>query len=150
NVSIIEICTTDLYASINTVYNVYMYMVLMTFLPFLLLSILNALIVNRVRHHSRESVGESPAQTTVPSSDDTVTMIMVVILFLGCNSLALIVNIVETFFEPDRLLLNFMTDTSNFLVIFNSSVNYIVYMIFAQEFRHLFIDYFSCNWPTKR
>lgn len=46
---IVEICPTSLFMSINTVYNVYMYMILMTFLPFLLLSILNALIMKRVK-----------------------------------------------------------------------------------------------------
>ena len=34
-----------MFVNINLVYNVYMYMVLMTFLPFMLLAILNALIV---------------------------------------------------------------------------------------------------------
>lgn len=40
------------FLQINTVYNVYMYMVLMTFLPFFLLSILNALIVKKVQTES--------------------------------------------------------------------------------------------------
>lgn len=42
---IIEICPTSLFFTINTIYNVYMYMVLMTLLPFLFLLILNAIIV---------------------------------------------------------------------------------------------------------
>ena len=45
---IIEICPTPLYLEINTVYNVYMYMVLLTVLPFALLALLNAFIVYRV------------------------------------------------------------------------------------------------------
>ena len=62
-------------------------------------------------------------------------MIMVVVLFLACNSLALVVNVVETFMEAGKLAMNFMTDTSNFLVIFNSSVNCLVYLIFAEDYR---------------
>ena len=44
-----QVCPTMLYFKINTIYNVYMYMVLMAFLPFIMLSILNALIVAKVR-----------------------------------------------------------------------------------------------------
>lgn len=48
-------------------------------------------------------------------------------------------NIVETFFEPDALLLNLMSDASNFLVIFNSSVNYVIYMTFNKAYREQFM-----------
>ena len=66
--------------------------------------------------------------------DDTVTMIMVVLLFLVCNLLALVINIVDTFFDVDKLIINYMTDTSNFLVIVNSSVNFVIYMVFCKDF----------------
>lgn len=92
-----------------------MYMVLMTVLPFLFLSILNALIVVRQssaakkeqralqrlqqldqqdgastspaseRTFSGGSIGSPAAQDS--GSDDTITMIMVVVLFLACNTL---------------------------------------------------------------
>ena len=79
--------------------------------------------------------------TTDPgvSSDDTITMVAVVLLFLCCNTLALFVNVFETFFEPDALVLNMLTDTSNFLVILNSSVNCIIYLIFNKEYRAIFM-----------
>ncbi|VDM38478.1 unnamed protein product [Toxocara canis] len=178
---IIEICPTSLFFTINTIYNVYMYMVLMTLLPFLFLLILNAIIVVRQSTNAqlKKSLSEatsmnslrttegkiSPGEDTGStrtstgaivnssekqplrkevderndSSDDTITMIMVVVLFLCCNTLALIVNVIETFFEPDTLLLNFLTDGSNFLVIFNSSVNCLIYLIFNTEYREVFI-----------
>lgn len=72
-------------------------------------------------------------------SDDTITMVMVVLLFLACNVLALVINIVEAFFEVDTLILNFMSDASNFLVILNSSVNFVIYMVFCK-------DFFQCFW----
>ena len=62
-----------------------------------------------------------------------------VVLFLCCNTLALIVNLIETFFEPDALLLNLLSDASNFLVIFNSSVNCVIYLIFNSEYREVFL-----------
>ncbi|VDM99616.1 unnamed protein product [Thelazia callipaeda] len=42
---IVEICPTALFFAVNTIYNVYMYMVLMTLLPFFFLSVLNTIIV---------------------------------------------------------------------------------------------------------
>ncbi|CAK5072913.1 unnamed protein product [Meloidogyne enterolobii] len=70
-------------------------------------------------------------------------MVMVVVLFLCCNTLSLIVNLIETFFEPDPLLLNLLSDASNFLVVFNSSVNCVIYLIFNKEYREVFIKYFA-------
>ncbi|KAI1723840.1 7 transmembrane receptor (rhodopsin family) domain-containing protein [Ditylenchus destructor] len=220
---VIEICPTSLFFTINTVYNVYMYMVLMTLLPFLLLLVLNALIIiqksldgaknrkkcvnqkkkQRTIQNQNDTVSlrkelllkqtelqagsmpnsnfqklEKGSQTTefgrvarppvvraftksmspqsrassshrsslsslaATSADDTITMIMVVVLFLSCNTLALIVNLIETFFEPDALLLNLLSDASNFLVIFNSSVNCVIYMIFNTEYREVFLIHF--------
>uniref|UniRef100_A0A0R3RX32 G_PROTEIN_RECEP_F1_2 domain-containing protein n=1 Tax=Elaeophora elaphi TaxID=1147741 RepID=A0A0R3RX32_9BILA len=163
---IIEICPTSLFFAINTIYNVYMYMVLMTLLPFLFLSILNAIIVVQQSSISRSNstgfvkdnatrivmtaslghVKDAMFHSTgggkmldgsgeTAGSDDSITMIMVVILFLCCNILALVVNVIETFFEPSTLLLNFLTDTSNFLVILNSSINCLIYYTFNKEYR---------------
>ncbi len=129
---IVEICPTELYLEINTVYNVYMYMVLLTFLPFLLLSLLNAFIVCHQKRRPPEFSGDS---------DSTVTMIMVVVLFLCCNILSLFVNVLETFFQCDRIFLNFLTDASNFLIILNASANFVIYLTFSSEFRHLFLYY---------
>ncbi|CEF63263.1 FMRFamide receptor [Strongyloides ratti] len=162
---VIEICPTTLFFTINTIYNIYMYMVLMTLLPFMLLLVLNAFIVvkqsiknnnEQIRRISTSedvlSANSSNQTTTIVNTksekkqnagDDTVTMIMVVVLFLCCNTLALIVNLIETFFEPDPLLLNFLSDASNFLVIFNSSVNCVIYIIFNKEYREEFINLFS-------
>ncbi|PAV82015.1 hypothetical protein WR25_13878 [Diploscapter pachys] len=146
----IEICPTTLFSMINTVYNVYMYMVLMTLLPFFFLLCLNAIIVMRQNaaqgngnlesNNSTNELLKSPmtVKPTVGNGDDTITMIMVVVLFLCCNTLALIVNVVERFFEPNAIFLNLITDASNFLVIFNSSVNCIIYYVFNRIYRDLF------------
>ncbi|KIH66411.1 hypothetical protein ANCDUO_03261 [Ancylostoma duodenale] len=80
-----------------------------------------------------------PKSAPSGGGDDTITMIMVVILFLACNTLALIVNVIETFFEPDPILLNLLSDASNFLVVFNSSVNCVIYFVFNNEYREIFL-----------
>ena len=65
-------------------------------------------------------------------------MVMVVVLFLICNIPSLIVNIVETFFEQSALFIHYLTDASNFLLLFNSSVNFVIYYVFSPEFSRLF------------
>uniref|UniRef100_A0A183H4G6 G_PROTEIN_RECEP_F1_2 domain-containing protein n=1 Tax=Onchocerca flexuosa TaxID=387005 RepID=A0A183H4G6_9BILA len=170
---IIEICPTPLFFAINTIYNVYMYMLLMTLLPFLFLSILNAIIVLQQSSISRSNsmgfIKDNASQIAmtdslghvkntmhqsndrqmlggsdrVAESDDSITMIMVVILFLCCNILALIVNVIETFFEPSTLLLNFLTDISNFLVVLNSSINCLIYYTFNKEYKKVFFTFES-------
>ncbi|VDK76892.1 unnamed protein product [Litomosoides sigmodontis] len=121
NEFIIEICPTSLFFAINTVYNVYMYMVFMTLLPFLFLTVLNVIIVVQqsswvfnlfdarrvdvslpnllviMNMNSLEHVKDTVLQSTgrgvlngsveVTGSDNSITMIMVVILFLCCNTL---------------------------------------------------------------
>ena len=57
-----EICPTQLFFTINTIYNVYMYMVLMTLLPFFFLLVLNAFIV------VKKSMEGSSAQKPVSPS----------------------------------------------------------------------------------
>ncbi|KAE9552165.1 hypothetical protein FO519_004612 [Halicephalobus sp. NKZ332] len=191
---VIEICPTTLFFTVNTIYNVYMYMVLMTLLPFFFLLLLNVFIIVKTNTTGETEgipdVDISTASTERPdslkdlealtdpsmdlqtmtglsdpykdlqvsqevppppkelqvsmeigvSSDDTITMVAVVLLFLCCNTLALFVNIFETFFEPDALVLNMLTDASNFLVILNSSVNCIIYLIFNKEYRAIFME----------
>ncbi|CAD5223611.1 unnamed protein product [Bursaphelenchus okinawaensis] len=158
---VIEICPTTLFYTINTIYNVYMYMVLMTLMPFFFLLVLNTFIVvkqsietQKIKKISRVSINNgrasspilfkngnepmSPIPVDEVEADDTITMIMVVVLFLCCNTLALIVNIIETFFEPDQTILHTLSDASNFLVVLNSSVNCVIYYVFNKEYRELF------------
>ncbi|KAI6185296.1 G-PROTEIN-RECEP-F1-2 domain-containing protein [Aphelenchoides besseyi] len=184
---VIEICPTQLFFLINTFYNVYLYMALMTLLPFFFLLVLNVFIMAKQQASSSKepkAISDSDLQTNparpltkssdlsdgrisqdrlssstsstssfsktkeegtadaASEGDDPIVMIMVVILFLCCNTLALIVNLIETFLNPDQLLLNLLSDASNFLVVFNSSVNALIYFIFNPEYRELFIHYY--------
>lgn len=80
-----EVCGTELYEETALVYNLYMYMIAMVFFPFFILAFLNLLIIRKAR-----SLPDN-------DSDNTITMVMVVVMFLLCNTLPLIVTIVEQF-----------------------------------------------------
>lgn len=59
----------------------------------------------------------------------------VVLLFLFCNTLALIINIVELF-EIPVIHLNYLTDASNVLVMLNSSANCLIYIAYSSVYMH--------------
>ena len=61
-----------------------------------------------------------------------VMLMIVVVVFLICNILALITNILEVFFGEEILE---VTETSNLLVTVNSSVNFFIYIIFGEKFK---------------
>ena len=60
-----------------------------------------------------------------------VMLMIVVLVFLICNVLPLIVNILEVFGQE----INEVTETSNLLVTVNSSVNFFIYVIFGEKFK---------------
>ncbi|CAH0559346.1 unnamed protein product [Brassicogethes aeneus] len=71
-------------------------------------------------------------------------LLRVVVVFFICNLLPLVINIIETFeLDPD-IDLGMMIYTSNLLVTINSSVNFIIYVIFGEKFKRLFLELF-CN-----
>lgn len=68
-------------------------------------------------------------------------LLVVVVVFFFCNVLAFIVNVLELF----HIAINELTVLNNFLVTVNSSVNFIIYCIFGQKFRHSFLKVLFCG-----
>ena len=65
-------------------------------------------------------------------------LMVVVFVFFVCNVLALVVNILEVM-GIDVIELN---SISNLLVTLNSSVNFIIYCIFGDKFKRIFLRLF--------
>jgi hypothetical protein len=66
-------------------------------------------------------------------------LLCVVVVFLICNILPLASNVHETFIdEPPR----WMVQTGNLLVTINSSINFIIYVIFGRKFKRIFLRLF--------
>ncbi|KAF7275901.1 hypothetical protein GWI33_011159 [Rhynchophorus ferrugineus] len=74
-------------------------------------------------------------------------LMCVVAVFFVCNLLPMVINIVETFKIPteDVFDLNMMINLSNLLVTINSSVNFVIYVIFGEKFQRLFLILFCHN-----
>lgn len=77
------------------------------------------------------------------------TMLLgVVAVFFVCNLLPLVINIIETFELEETLdadVTTYLIHTSNLLVTINSSVNFIIYVIFGDKFKRLFLILFCHN-----
>ena len=65
-----------------------------------------------------------------------VMLMIVVLVFLICNVLPLIVNILEVFGKE----INEVTETSNLLVTVNSSVNFFIYVLFGEKFKRQLLE----------
>lgn len=124
----------------NTYINIYihwMYLIVMNLIPLTGITYFNLEIFIRVRR-----VNKNRYKLTQREMQDiklTSMLFCVVVVFLICNFPAVLVNILESFFEAididDRLL-----KVSNFLIALSSSVNFIIYVVLVKKFRLVFID----------
>uniref|UniRef100_A0A0N4ZE00 G_PROTEIN_RECEP_F1_2 domain-containing protein n=1 Tax=Parastrongyloides trichosuri TaxID=131310 RepID=A0A0N4ZE00_PARTI len=70
------------------------------------------------------------------SESSPVMLVMVVILFLVCNMVTLIVNYLETTEEVISFALQMvLIDIANFLVVFNATANFFIYISFSRSYR---------------
>lgn len=75
-------------------------------------------------------------------------LLCVVVVFLLCNVWALIANMVEAMSNGKTI--DWLVQFSNMLVTINSSVNFVIYVIFGEKFKRLFFKLFFpqgvCGW----
>ncbi|KAL5240400.1 hypothetical protein ACI65C_007810 [Semiaphis heraclei] len=130
-----------------SIYIHWMYLLIMYFIPFGSLAVLNAAIYRQVRRANRERQRLSRLQKR---EIGLATMLLcVVVVFLQCNVWALIANVVEAFYG---ITVDHLVKVSNLLVTINSSVNFVIYVIFGEKFKRLFFKLFfprgvwMCGW----
>ncbi|KAI5637388.1 7 transmembrane receptor (rhodopsin family) domain-containing protein [Phthorimaea operculella] len=125
------------------VYIHWMYMVVMYVVPFSSLAALNACIVRQVRRAQAERARLSRVQRRELG---LATMLLVVVLvFFLCNILPLVTNAFEVFMDEEFDKLDPLVKTSNLLVMINSSVNFIIYVIFGEKFKRVFLKMFCAG-----
>ncbi|CAB3385042.1 Hypothetical predicted protein [Cloeon dipterum] len=124
-----------------TIYVNWSYLLVMYFVPFLALAVFNCAIYMQVRKANAERQRLSRLQK---KEIGLATMLMcVVVVFFMCNILPLVNNVLEAFYG---ILQDELIATSNLLVAINSSVNFIIYVIFGDKFKRLFLKLF---WPKR-
>ncbi|OAD60755.1 FMRFamide receptor [Eufriesea mexicana] len=123
-----------------TIYVHWMYFFICYLFPFLALVIFNAAIYRRVRKANRDLQQLSRHQRR---EIGLATMLFcVVIVFLICNILPLASNIHETFLNDPPV---WLVQTGNLLVTINSSINFIIYVIFGRKFKRIFLKLFCSS-----
>ncbi|CAG9575309.1 unnamed protein product [Danaus chrysippus] len=131
---------TDRYV---VVYIHWMYLVVMYIVPFSALAALNACIVKQVRRAQAERARLSRVQRRELG---LATMLLVVVLvFFLCNLLPLVTNAFEVFLGDAFENLDPLVKTSNLLVTINSSVNFVIYVIFGEKFKRVFLKIFCAG-----
>lgn len=89
--------------------------------------------LRHLSHHQRREIGLA-------------TMLLcVVIVFFICNIIPLVTNILESFFNIIPMTL---VQIGNLMVTINSSVNFIIYVIFGRKFKRIFLKLF-CSSPGR-
>lgn len=116
------------------IYIHWLYLVFIYFIPFVSLTIFNGLIYKQVLIANRER--QRLSRTEKREIGLATMLFCVVIVFLLCNILALITNIIEAFYD---IVIDQLVKISNLLVTINSSVNFIVYVIFGEKFKRIFL-----------
>lgn len=111
----------------------WMYLIFICFIPFATLSFFNIMIYRQIRKANKERLRISRSEKREISL--AMMLICVVIVFLVCNILALVLNMLEAFYS---ITLDNVNQISNLLVTINSSVNFIIYVIFGEKFKRIF------------
>lgn len=112
-------------------------LVINNIIPFSGLLVFNTLIYIQVRKANRER--QMWSRTERREIGLATMLLCVVIAFILCNTLALYANFAEAFFGEPRLEIVYV---SNLLVTLNSSVNFIIYVIFGEKFKRIFLQLF--------
>ncbi|KAG7168255.1 FMRFamide receptor-like [Homarus americanus] len=122
------------------IYIMWVYLIVMYLVPFLSLMIFNFFIYKEVRaaNHERQQLSRLQRKEIGLA----VMLLVVVTVFFVCNVLAFIINVLELL----DITIAELTMSSNLLVTINSSVNFIIYCIFGQKFRKLFLRMFCSGF----
>ena len=134
------------------VYVVGLYLLVMYCLPFGTLLVLNTRIYQHVRvaNLARQLLSRQQRREIGLAT----LLFAIVLLFLACNSLAFIINIIELVRLGgsevlDAASLDVLTDISTLLINISSASNFFLYCIFGRKFRRLFLRIF-CGAARRR
>lgn len=148
-----ELRLSDLYRNIffGWAYTIVMYVV-----PFSLLIVVNSLVLSAVRRSRRMHMvsqcgaenDEFAKKAERKERQTSIMLIAIVLLFISCNTLAFVCNIMENLDEVGPVYQSMVT-FNNLLVMVNASCNICVYMLFSEKYRMLLRHYIFCDWSRQ-
>lgn len=127
------------HAAYVSIYVHWMYFAFVFLLPFFVIVVFNCLVVIGVR---QAMVNRPRCQLNMQQRHErrtTLMLLVVVAVFLFCNSLSWPLNAYETFAQEgaaDEAVFDFVSDLNNLLVLAHPALNILVYMYFSRTFRN--------------
>ena len=141
-----EIVSTEFQENANyrKIYYVGLYLLVMCITPVLLLCILNSFLILAVRRSRQQQMNMNVRQSR--ENNITIMLVSVVIVFIICQVPALVYNLIYAVSETHSFSMQVLSHIRNFLVTFNSSINFILYCALGQKFRRIFLHTFCKQW----
>ncbi len=130
------------------------YTILMFLVPFSALIIMNSKVIHAVhatrkRHESIHRPSDASKSLEARKERSTsIMLVAVVLVFLACNTLTLVLNVLEVsqLSNPGDSVFSIMVDISNLLVAVSCATNIFVYCSFSEKYRILLKYYLCCHW----
>ncbi|KAL3866549.1 hypothetical protein ACJMK2_043840 [Sinanodonta woodiana] len=127
----------------NEIYFLWMYLFIMFVIPLTTLAVLNTFLIRAVKRSQKQQRDMNVRQSR--ENNVTIMLISLVIVFMICQVPALIYNVAYSInYEIIKSTLPWQVLSSlrNFMVTFNSTINFILYCAFGQKFRQVFVHTF--------
>ncbi|CAB3403925.1 unnamed protein product [Caenorhabditis bovis] len=138
------------------VYSLWVTNFVMVFFPFLTLLLFNAIIAYTIRqslekydYHNQKI--SSRNELKEKSREATLVLVIIVFIFLGCNFWGFVLTLLERIMGLDillsehRIFYTFSREAINFLAIINSSINFVIYLLFGKDFRKELVVVYGCG-----
>ncbi|RCN33453.1 hypothetical protein ANCCAN_20722, partial [Ancylostoma caninum] len=138
------------------VYALWLTNIVMVFLPFITLLVLNAYIAYTIRkslekfdNHQQKLPDRSELKEK--SREATLVLVIIVCIFLICNFWGFVLTLLERIVDHETLMVEhhtfytFSREAINFLAIINSSINFVIYIVFGKEFRKELVVVYGCG-----
>ncbi len=142
-------------AGYQLIYSLWMSNIIMVFLPFITLLVFNSIIAwtirKSLRHMYHNDRFSERNELKEKSKDATLVLIIIVAMFLICNLWGFVITLLEVIcgqrflYSQWRKFYAFSREAINFLAMINSSVNFIIYIIFGKDFRKELIVVYGCS-----
>uniref|UniRef100_A0A0N5C447 G_PROTEIN_RECEP_F1_2 domain-containing protein n=1 Tax=Strongyloides papillosus TaxID=174720 RepID=A0A0N5C447_STREA len=131
----------------RTIFFGWAYTIVMFIIPFIVLIFVNTAVVSVIHKSNRLHLTQGSDSMTFKKSETkerqtTIMLVAIVIVFLACNVLAFVVNIMENLNLMGSLY-NTLVWFNNLLVLVNASCNFLIYLIFSDKYRALLLYFIS-------
>ena len=122
--------------------------IMMLCLPLCILTLLTIRLIKAIRARRRMQA-EMHVLDRQPDNSMTFAVVIVVIVFIICCVPKLVWPALNYMSTPSYLAWCYMTQTTNIIIMFNSAVNFVTYIIINKQFRDVFNEHI-CRRNTAR